>query len=94
MGQLMGGRADAQDLLELIDKIEGILSRTVHLVDEGEYRYASVTAYVEELYGLCLDTLRTVKEHDCGIGGAERTVCILGEVLVTGVSRMLMQYPS
>ena len=41
-------------------------------------------ADLEELLGLGLDTLCTVKEHDCGVSCAEGTVCILGEVLVSG----------
>ena len=77
------GRADAEDLFELVDEIERILGGTVHLVDEGEDRNTTLSTDREELDGLRLDTFRAVEEHDRGVGRAKRTVSILGEVLVT-----------
>gem|GEM_PF-2370236 len=77
-------RTDAEDLFELVDEVERVLRGTVHLVDEGEDRDTALTADREQLDGLGLDTLRTVKEHDRGVRGTECTVGILGEVLVTG----------
>ena len=78
------GTADAEDFLELVDEVEGVLRSTVHLVDEGEDWDTALTADGKELDGLCLDTFCAVKEHDRGVCRAKCTVSILGEVLVTG----------
>ncbi len=83
-GPVHGVRADAQDVLDLFHKVEGVAGLAVHLVDEREDGNAAQGADAEELLGLCLDALGAVDHHDRGVGGHQGTVGILGEVLVAG----------
>ena len=73
----------AELLLELVEKVEGIASLTVHLVDEGEDRNIAHRADLEELSRLRLDTLCRVDDHYRRVCRHKSTVGVLREVLVT-----------
>ena len=63
-------------------ELERILADAVALVDEGEDRRAAPLADGEELPRPLLDALAVVEQHDGAVGGDERAVGVLGEVLV------------
>ena len=81
-GPVHGIGLDAQLPLDLVQQIEGVLSLTVHLVDEGEDGDVTHGADLEQFPGLGLDALGTVDDHDGSVSGHQGTVGILGEVLV------------
>jgi len=81
-GPVHGDRVHAQDLLDLSQQVQGILGRTVHLVDEGQNRQPALATHVEELQGLGLDALGGVQDHDGAVDGQQRPVGVLTEVLV------------
>ena len=62
----------------------GVLAHAIHLVDEGDDRDAAHPADLEQLDGLRLDPLDAVDQHDGGVGGGQRAVGVLGEVVVAG----------
>ena len=68
--------------LQLVKKVEGVASLTVHLVDEDDNRRVAHTADLHQLACLCLDTFRPVNYNDCRINGSERAESVFGEVLV------------
>ena len=74
---------DPQLFFDLIQKIKRVVRVPVHLVDEGEDRDVAHDAYFEQLTGLRLDTLRSVDDHDGGIGGHQGTVGVFREVLMS-----------
>ena len=75
---------DAEHALDLLHEVEGVARLVVELVDEGEDGDAAQRAHLEELDRLRLHALGTVDHHDRGVGGHERAVGVLGEVLVAG----------
>ena len=77
-------RIDAQDVLDLFHELKRIASLVVELVHKGEDRNVTQRTNLKELFGLGLDALSAVDDHDCGVGGHKRTVGILREVLVAG----------
>ena len=83
-GPVHGVRADAEHVLDLLHEVERVARLAVHLVHEREDRDAAHGADAEELLGLGLDALGAVDDHDRGVGGHERTIRVLGEVLVAG----------
>ena len=79
-----GERADAEDLLQVVEEVEGLHGGAVHLVHEGEDGDASHPADLEQLAGALLDALARVDDHDDGVDGGEDAVGVLGEVAVSG----------
>ena len=75
--------ADAKHVLNLIHQLKRVACLAVHLVDESKDRDASHDTDLEQLNGLCLNTLGTVDDHDCTVGRHQGTVGILREVLVS-----------
>ena len=73
---------DAEVVLHVVDDAEGVLANTVALVDQREDGEPSLLTYVEELPGLDLDPTAVVEQHDGAVGGHERPIGVLGEVLV------------
>ena len=76
------GRGEAGPLGDLVHELEGVLARTVPLVDDGEHRDAAVPADGEQLHGLGLEALGGVDQHHGGVDGGEDPVGVLGEVRV------------
>ena len=74
---------DAEHLLDLVHQVERRLRWPVHLVDHGDDRDAAITADLEQLDGLWFDALGAVDQHQRGVGGDQRAVGVLGEVLVS-----------
>ena len=83
-GPVDGAGGDAQLLLQLLAQLKGIPGVPVHLVDEGEDRNVPQGADLEQLAGLGLHALGGVDDHDGAVGGHQRAVGVLGEVLVAG----------
>ena len=79
-----GIRIDAQDILDLFHELKRIASLVVELVHKGEDGNVAQRTDLKELFGLGLDALGAVDDHDCGVGGHKGTVGILREVLVAG----------
>ena len=79
-----GIRIDAQDVLDLFHELKRIASLVVELVHKGEDGNMAQRTDLKELFGLGLDALGTVDDHDRGVGGHKGTVGILRKVLVTG----------
>ena len=69
---------------DLVQQGERVLRLAVHLVDEGDDRDVAQAADLEQLQGLRLDALGRVQHHDRGVGGGQRAVGVLREVLVAG----------
>ncbi len=74
----------AQLALDLIEQLQGLPPRPVHLVDEGEDRDAPHAAHLEQLAGLGFKALGGVLEHHRVVGGGQGAVGVLREVLVAG----------
>ena len=68
---------DPEFLFYFIQKIKRIICISVHLVDKSKDRNVSHDADLEQLSCLCLDTLASVDDHDCGIRCHQSTVGIL-----------------
>ena len=79
-----GIRIDSQDVLDLFHELKRIASLVVELVHKGEDGNVAQRTDLKELFGLGLDALGAVDDHDCGVGGHKGTVGILREVLVAG----------
>ena len=75
--------SNAQNAFELVEQLERIAARPVELIHEGEERNAALGADCEELFGLGFYTLSGIDEHHGAIGGQQRAIGILAEVLVT-----------
>ena len=54
----------------------------IQFVDKGEDRNLTLFADLEQFLGLSLNALGDINNHDCAVHSHERTVCILGEVLM------------
>ena len=72
--------ADAEDVFDLADQLEGLAPRPVHLVDEREDGHLPLLADAKELLRLRLDALGAVEEHDRPVDRVERPVRVLAEV--------------
>ena len=79
-----GIRIDTQDVLDLFHELKRIASLVVELIHKGEDGNVAQRTDLKELFGLGLDALSAVDDHDCGVGGHKGTVGILREVLVAG----------
>ena len=79
-----GIRIDTQDVLDLFHELKRIASLVVELIHKGEDGNVAQRTDLKELFGLGLDALGAVDDHDCGVGGHKGTVGILREVLVAG----------
>ena len=77
-----GIRVDAEHVLDLFHELKGVARLVVELVHEREDRDMAERADLEELFGLGLDALGAVDDHDRGVGGHERAVGVLRKVLV------------
>ena len=75
---------DAQLALHLVQQVEGILARTVQLVDEDHHRRLAHPAHLHQAARLLLDALGAVDDDDDRIDGRQRAVGVLGEILVAG----------
>ena len=83
-GPVDGAGGDAQLLLQLLAQLKGIPGVPVHLVDEGEDGNVPQGTDLEQLAGLGLHALGGVDDHDGAVGGHQRAVGVLGEVLMAG----------
>ena len=79
-----GIRIDAQDVLDLFHELKRIASLVVELVHKGEDGNVAQRTDLKELFGLGLDALGAVDDHNSSVGGHKGTVGILREVLVAG----------
>lgn len=79
-----GIRIDTQDVLDLFHELKRIASLVVELVHKGKDGDVAQRTDLKELFGLGLDALSAVDDHDRGVGGHKGTVGILREVLVAG----------
>ena len=79
-----GIRIDAQDILDLFHELKRIASLVVELVHKGEDGNVAQRTDLKELFGLGLDALSAVDDHDRGVGGHKGTVGIFRKVLVAG----------
>ena len=79
-----GIRIDAQDVLDLFHELKRIASLVVELVHKGKDGNMAQRTDLKELFGLGLDALSAVDDHDRSVGGHEGTIGILREVLVAG----------
>ena len=73
---------DAEHALDFVQQVQRIPSRQIELVDEGQHRQVPATRHLEELAGLRLDALGRVDHHHDAVGGQQRPVGVLAEVLV------------
>jgi hypothetical protein len=73
---------DVELALELADQLERIARGLIEFVDEAEDRDVPHAADLEELARLRLDAFRAVEHHHRAVGGGERAVRVLAEVLV------------
>ena len=64
----------AQLLLDLIEQLQGLAPRPVHLVDEGEDRDAPHAAHLKQFAGLGLQALGRVFQHHRVVGGGQGAV--------------------
>jgi hypothetical protein len=76
--------ADAQHLLDLLHQLERIAAEAVQLVNERENRDTPLLAHPEQLLRLLLHALGHIDDHHRAVGGDQRPVRILAEILVAG----------
>jgi hypothetical protein len=83
-GRPIEGRGVKRQLgADFVQKREWVQRLPVHLVDEGDDGDVAQAANFKELQGLRLDALGGVQHHDGGVGGGQRAVGVLREVLVS-----------
>jgi hypothetical protein len=80
-------------MVDLIEQLEGLAPRPVHLVDEGEDRDAPHAADLEQLAGLGLEALGRVFQHHRVVGGGEGAVGVFEKSWWPGVSSRLIVLP-
>ena len=73
---------DAEHLFHFLHQGKWIFAGTVHFVDECENRNIPKTADLKQLYGLGLNTLGSVNQHDSAVCSNQNPVGILRKVLV------------
>ena len=71
-----------QLLFQFVQKVEGVLSLTVHLVDEDNERRFAHTADRHQFPGLRLHAFRTVHDDDGAVHRCQRAERIFGKVLM------------
>ena len=76
--------ADPEFGFDVVEQPERVFADPVALVHEREDRQTPPLANTEQLFGLGLDALAVVEQHDRAIGGGERPVSVFREVLVPG----------
>ena len=88
--------ADAENALQFVEQLERIAARPVHLVHEREQRNAALATDGEQLLRLRLDAFGGVDQHHRAVGGEQRAIGILAEVLVARrieqVDRVIREY--
>ena len=72
---VLGQQGTALD--DVIEQIEGIIGITVHFIDKSKNRNVSHNADLEQLSGLCLNTLGPIDYHNCRICSHQGTISIL-----------------
>ncbi len=73
---------DPQFLLDIVQKLKGIVRVPVHLIDKGKNRDMAHHAHLKKFARLCLHTLGSVYDHHRRIRRHQRPVGILREVLM------------
>ena len=68
---------NAKLLFDVIEQIKGIVGITVHFIDKSKNRNVSHNADLEQLSGLCLNTLGPIDYHNCRICSHQGTISIL-----------------
>mgnify|MGYP000353145830 CR=1 FL=1 len=68
---------------DLFKKIEGITRFSVHFIYKRKYRYIPHYANLKKLSGLVFNPLRRVDNHYRGIRSHQRSVGVLGKVLMS-----------
>ena len=81
-GPVHGIRANAEHRLDFLHEIKRVARLAVKLVHERENRDVAQRADFEKLFGLRLDALGGVDDHDGGVGSHERSIRVFGKVLV------------
>ena len=70
--------------LDLVDQLKGVPRLTVHLIDKCKNRNMAAGTDLEKLSRLGLHTLGTVDDHDRRVCRHERSIGVLGEILMAG----------
>ena len=83
-GQVTGRRPQPDQVLDLVEQLEGLASGPVVLVEERDDRDVAGPAHLEQLERLGLHAAGHVEHHDGGVGGGQDPVGVLREVPVTG----------
>ena len=73
---------DAERALEIVEQLHRIARRVIELVDEREDRQTVALRHLEQLARLILDALRRVDHHHHAVGGDQRAIGVLAEILV------------
>ena len=73
---------DAEVGLDVADQLERVFAHAITLVDEREDRRAPAFADLEQLTRPLFHPSAVVEQHDRAVGGDERAVRVLGEILV------------
>lgn len=82
-GPIHGHRVDLEFVFDLRERLQRTAPRTVHLVDERDHRDSPQCADPEQLFGLGFHPFRQVDDHDGAIGGHQRAVGVLAEIMVS-----------
>ena len=82
-GPTEGTDANLELALNLIEEVEGVVGRAVHLVDEDDDGCFAHSADLHEFAGLGLYTFGCIDDNDNAIYGRKGTESIFGKVLVT-----------
>ena len=75
-------RGNTERPLEIVEELQRIARGSIELVDERENRQSMAAADLEQLARLILDPIRRVDHHHHTVGGNQRAVRVLAEVLV------------
>ena len=66
---------ELQDILDLVQQLEGFQPLSIHLVDVGDDRYVPQPTYLnEQLAGLALNAASCIDDHDRRINGRQRPI--------------------
>src|SRR5512143_4305253 len=74
--------SDGKLCFEFVKKLEGVLPLTIELIHKDDDRRISHAADMHELLGLFFDAFYAVNNEDYTVHGGERTVGVLGEILM------------
>ena len=83
-GPVAGVGFNAELVFQLVQQLKRVAGLAVHFVDKGKDRDMAHGTDLKEFSGLRLDAFRAVNDHDGGVCCHERTVGILGKVLMAG----------